>query len=151
MIQIFTPEGTQHVIDRINALTPDSKPLWGEMNASQMLAHCNVTYELIYTDKHPSPKNPFMRWVLKSFVKKMVVSEEPYKKNMRTAPHFLMTSDKNIEEERERLINYIKRTQELGAEHFDGKESHSFGVLNKTEWNNMFAKHLDHHLTQFGV
>ena len=36
-------------------------------------------------------------------------------------------------------------------DYFDGKESHSFGPLNKTEWNNMFYKHADHHLTQFGV
>lgn len=151
MVQIFTAEGAQQVIERINKLTPQSKPLWGEMSVDQMLAHCNVTYELVYTDKHPRPKNPFMRWVLKSFVKKMVVNEEPYKKNMRTAPHFLMTSEKDFEQERQGLIDHIKQTQELGAAHFDGKESHSFGFLNKTEWNNMFAKHLDHHLTQFGV
>lgn len=151
MVQIFTAEGAQQMIDRINKLTPDTKPVWGEMNVAQMLAHTNVTYELVYTDKHPKPKNPFMKWVLKSFVKKMVVNEEPYKKNMRTAPHFLMTGAKNFEVEKERLINHIKQTQELGEAHFDGKESHSFGALNKTEWNNMFAKHLDHHLTQFGV
>ena len=151
MVQIFTPEGAQQTIDRINKLSPQSKPLWGRMNVAQMLAHCNVTYELVYTDKHPKPKNPFMRWVLKSFVKNSVVNEEPYKKNMRTAPHFVMETEKNFEEEKQRLIDHIKQTQELGADHFDGKESHSFGVLNKTEWNNMFAKHLDHHLGQFGV
>jgi hypothetical protein len=49
------------------------------------------------------------------------------------------------------LINYIKRTADLGESHFDGKESRSFGKLNITEWNNMFYKHLDHHLSQFGV
>lgn len=151
MFQIFTPEGAQQIVSRIHQLTPQSQPRWGEMNVAQMLAHCNVTYELVYTDKHPKPKNPFMRWVLKSFVKKTVVSEEPYKKNMRTAPHFLITGNKNFEAEKERLINHIRQTQKLGAEHFDGKESHSFGELDKTEWNNMFAKHLDHHLTQFGV
>lgn len=151
MTQIFTQEGAQQFIDRIEQLTPQSQPQWGEMNVAQMLAHCNVTYELVYTDKHPKPKNPFMRWVLRSFVKNTVVSETPYKKNMRTAPHFLMTSAKDFEKEKERLIGFIRHTQELGADYFDGKESHSFGPLNKTEWNNMFAKHLDHHLTQFGV
>ena len=34
---------------------------------------------------------------------------------------------------------------------FEGKESNSFGPLTKGEWNNMFYKHLDHHLSQFGV
>jgi hypothetical protein len=150
MIQIFTPECAQQMIDRMNRLTPQSQPLWGKMNVAQMLAHCNVTYELVYTDKHPKP-NAFMGWMLKSFVKKTVVSETPYKKNTRTAPYFLMETEKNFEEEKQRLIGYIKQTQELGAAYFDGKESHSFGVLNTTEWNNMFAKHLNHHLQQFGV
>ena len=53
--------------------------------------------------------------------------------------------------ERERLVAYLRRTRELGADHFDGKESHSFGPLTRTEWSNLFYKHLDHHLTQFGV
>lgn len=151
MVQIFTAEGAQDVINRINKLQPDAKPLWGSMNVAQMLAHCNVTYELVYTDKHPRPKNLFMKWVLKSFVKNMVVNEDPYKKNMRTAPHFLITGNRDFEVEKNRLIEHIKKTQELGTAHFDGKESHSFGNLTITEWNNMFAKHLDHHLSQFGV
>ncbi|MFV0605985.1 MAG: DUF1569 domain-containing protein [Niabella sp.] len=151
MVQIFTTKGTQQITDRINQLTPQSQPQWGQMNVAQMLAHCNVTYELVYTDKHPRPKNPVMKWVLKSFVKKVVVNEEPYKKNMRTAPHFLITSERDFEQEKQRLIAHINKTQELGAEYFDGKESHSFGVLTAKEWNNMFAKHLDHHLSQFSV
>ncbi len=45
----------------------------------------------------------------------------------------------------------MNKTQQLGENHFDGKESHSFGALNSKEWNNMFVKHLEHHLKQFGV
>jgi hypothetical protein len=41
--------------------------------------------------------------------------------------------------------------QELGEEHFDNKDYRSFGRLNVKEWNAMFYKHLDHHLSQFGV
>ncbi len=130
---------------------PDTKPKWGKMTVDQMLAHCNVTYELVYTDKHPRPKNPFIRWVLKTYVKKVVVSEEPYKHNLKTAPHFLITQKKDFENEKQRLIEHIKKTQELGTDYFEGRESHSFGTLTKTEWNTMFAKHLDHHLSQFGV
>jgi hypothetical protein len=39
----------------------------------------------------------------------------------------------------------------LGKEHFEGKESLSFGPMTAQEWNNLFYKHLDHHLNQFGV
>ena len=45
----------------------------------------------------------------------------------------------------------MDQPQQLGEAHFDNKESHSFGKLNINEWNTMFYKHLDPHLTQFGV
>ena len=147
---IFTQEVSENIIKRINALTPESQPKWGKMSVSQMLAHCNVTYEMAYEDKHPKP-NFLMKLILKAFVKKTVTSETPYTHNMQTAPAFIIKDSRNVEEEKNRLINYIRKTQQLGEASFDNKMSHSFGALNKTEWNNMFYKHLDHHLTQFGV
>jgi hypothetical protein len=147
---IFDLNVTNEVISRIENLKPDTKNLWGKMNVSQMLAHCSVVYEMVYTDLHPKP-NFFMKLILKLFVKNGATNEKPYKKNIPTAPFFIMKDDKNFENEKSRLIEYLKKTLELGEVFFDGKESHSFGVLNKTQWNNLFYKHLDHHLNQFGV
>lgn len=147
---IFTQFVAEGVIDRINQLTATTQPKWGKMSVDQMLTHCNVTYEMVYDNKHPKP-NVFMRFILKLLVKGKVVSEEPYQQNGQTAPQFIVKGDKDFEAEKSRLINYIRKTQELGEGYFDGKESHSFGVLNIIEWNNMFYKHLNHHLTQFGV
>ena len=147
---IFTKEIADQVIARINQLTPETQAQWGKMNVAQMLAHCNVTYELVYDNIHPKP-NGFMRFILKSFIKKSVVNEAPYTKNQQTAPVFVVTDQKVFDTEKKRLVNYISKTQELGESYFDNKESHSFGALNKVEWNNMFYKHLDHHLTQFGA
>lgn len=150
MKNIFDKSVSEEIIGRINKLNPDSKPKWGKMKVDQMLAHCNVTYELVYDDKHSKPKG-FKKWMLKTFIKKFVVSEKPYKKNGRTVPEFLVTNEKDFKKEKNRLNSYILKTQDLGSECFDNRESHSFGNLTKTEWNNMFYKHLDHHLSQFGV
>ncbi|RZJ48159.1 MAG: DUF1569 domain-containing protein [Flavobacterium sp.] len=150
MKNIFQPEVTEQVIARINKLTSASPQLWGKMNVSQMLAHCNVSYELVYDNNHPKP-NALMKFIMKALIKNTVVSEKPYKKNSQTAPSFVITDEKEFEREKNRLIEYITKTQELGENHFDGKESHSFGKLTKTEWSNMFYKHLDHHLNQFGA
>lgn len=150
MKNIFDKEVTNEVINRINKITPNSKNVWGKMNPAQMLAHCNVTYEMVYTDKHQKPKG-FKKFLLKTFVKKIVVSEKPYTKNGRTAPEFIISDQKELDGEKNRLIEYLNKTQELGAQHFENKESHSFGKLTSNEWNNMFYKHLDHHLSQFGV
>lgn len=147
---IFDNKVTAELIERINKISPEQKPLWGKMSADQMLAHCNVTYELVYDNKHPKP-GAFKKFILRFFLKGLVTSEKPYKKNSATAPEFLITDTRNFEKEKERLITYINRTQQLGEVHFDGKESHSFGTLTKNEWNNMFYKHLNHHLKQFGA
>ena len=147
---IFSKEVSDNVIDRINQLTPESQPKWGVMNVSQMLAHCNVTYEMALEDKHPKP-GFFMSLILKLFVKKIVTGEKPYKHNSGTAPAFKITDKRDFEKEKNRLIEYVNKTQALGGAYFDGRLSHSFGSLSETEWNNMFYKHLNHHLTQFGV
>ncbi len=150
MKNVFNINDTTELLRRIDNLNNKSKPCWGTMDVAKMLAHCNVTYELVYDNKHPKP-NAFKKWLLKLFVKNIVVNSTPYKNNSRTAPEFIINSDKDFDTEKARLKTYIIKTQELGEKHFDGKESHSFGKLTKNEWNNMFYKHLDHHLTQFGV
>ena len=147
---IFTAEVSNTIIQRINSLSATQQALWGTMSVGQMLAHCNVTYEMVFETKHPKP-NFFIQLMLKMFVKSKVVSEAPYGQNGQTAPQFIIKETKDLNIEKERLIQYIQKVQQLGEQHFDGKESLSFGTLNKTEWNNMFYKHLDHHLRQFGV
>jgi hypothetical protein len=150
MKNLFTPDTTAELTRRISALRPDTKQLWGRMNAAQMLAHCNVIYEMAYEDKHPKP-NAFKRFVLRLLLKNTVVNETPYKRNSPTAPQLKVTGDKDFGAEKERLLQYIRKTEGLGAAHFEGLESHSFGPLSSREWNNMLYKHLDHHLSQFGV
>ncbi len=150
MKNVFDAQVTQEIIGRINQLTPKTQAQWGKMNVAQMLAHCNVTYEMVYSDKYPKATG-LKKFLLKLFVKSAVVNEKPFPKNSRTAPQFLISDEKEFATEKQRLIDYINKTQQLGGAHFEGKESNSFGALTQTEWNNSFYKHLDHHLMQFGV
>ena len=148
---VFTSEVAEAVIARINRLTPASPPQWGKMSVDKMLAHLNVAYETIYEPgKHPAP-NFFMKIILKLFVKPLVIGEKAMKKNSPTAPYFVIASDKDFEVEKARLLQFIRKTQQLGEQEFDGKASLAFGAMTKNEWNNMLYKHLDHHLTQFGA
>ena len=81
MDNIFDRRVCDTHIARINRLHADTEPLWGKMNAGQMLAHVSKPYEMVcdpdYARTHKRPPTPI--------------------------------------------------------------------------WNNLFAKHLDHHLRQFGV
>lgn len=120
MKDIFSKTVSEEVMQRINALSPTTEGQWGKMTVDQMLAHCNVTYEFVYDGKHPRPKG-FKKWMLKTFVKKIVVSETPYKKNNRTAAEFLITEKKDFSLEKDRLNQYIIKTQELGSDYFHNK------------------------------
>ncbi len=150
MKNIFDSKVSSEVIARINQLTPETQPKWGKMSVGQMLAHCCVTYEMVYDGNHKKP-NGFVRFMLKLFVKGAVLSDKPYKHNSPTGGGFKITDPRDFEVEKKRLIAYINKTQQLGQAHFEGKESLSFGKLSKEEWNMMFYKHLDHHLSQFGA
>ena len=151
MQDIFNAKEAQNYIDRINKLSPDTKGKWGTMSVDQMLAHCNVTYEMVYEpQKHKAPSG-IGKFILKNFVKSKVVGEKSYSQNSPTAPQFKINGDRDFDLEKKRLIGFIQKTQQLGRDAFDGKESFSFGKLKAQEWNNMFAKHLNHHLEQFGV
>lgn len=147
---IYSEEICASIIARIEQLNPSTPPLWGKMDVSQMLAHCNITYEMLYEDKHKRP-NALVRFLLRLLIKPTVTNEKSYKKNTQTAPAFLIADAKQFEVEKTRLIAYIQRTQQLGADHFEGLASNSFGNLTSKEWNNLFYKHLDHHLSQFSV
>lgn len=148
---IFTEVVANEVINRINQLKPTDKPLWGKMSADQVLAHCNVPYLYTFEPEKFSKPTLVKRFLLKSFVKKFVTGEKPYPKNSRTAPEFVMVGSKDFEAEKAKLIANIQKCQQLGESYFEGKENHSFGKMNSKEWNVLFYKHLDHHLTQFGV
>lgn len=151
MENVFDAKTAQNYIDRIKKLTPETQRKWGKMSVDQVLAHMNVAYSFIFEpEKHRRP-NFLMKWILQNLIKKKVVSEVPYKQNMATSPSFIISDARNFEEERKKLIGNIQRVQQLGKDAFEGKENSSFGKMTAQEWNNMLAKHLNHHLDQFGV
>lgn len=150
MKDIFSIEVTAETIHRIEQLKPNTKALWGTMNSGQMLAHCCVTYDMTFTNRYPKAGG-FKKFLLKAFVKKGVVNEKPYPKSSRTAPVFIVADKQDFDLQKNRLMQYIKKVQGMGRKEFEGKESPNFGPLNAQEWNNLFYKHLDHHLKQFGL
>lgn len=146
---IFNPVEAELIIDRIHKLTPTTKALWGRMSSAQMLAHCSEIFEAAYKKNVEKPSK-FKAWLLHTFVKPNVVSEKPYRKNSRTLSKFEVTEEKDFATEKKRLIKNISIIVEDGRTPFEGRYSNDFGKLRSEQWNNMFFKHIDHHLKQFG-
>ncbi|GAB1356335.1 hypothetical protein MASR1M29_05020 [Cloacibacterium normanense] len=151
MQNVFDAKDAQEYINRINNLTPETQRKWGKMSVDQVLAHLNVAYDLTFTpEKFPKPSF-IAKFLLSKFVKPKITNEIPYKQSLPTSPAFIIADERNYEEEKAKLIGNIQRAQQLGREAFEGKENINFGKMTAQDWNNMFAKHLNHHLEQFGV
>lgn len=150
MANVFNPNDVSEMISRIEKLSPETQAQWGKMNVAQMMAHLSVPYEMVYEGTGEKAKG-LKKMLLSWFVKPIVAGPKPYKKNGRTAPEFVIADQRVFETEKSKLVGYIQKTLELGEKEFEGKESNSFGKMTAQEWNMTFAKHLDHHLNQFGV
>lgn len=149
MKNLFDKETYTEIINRINSLTPATQRQWGKMNAAQMLAHCKEAFKVPLSDK----KMPRMLiglligWAFK----KKLYNEEPWKKNLPTAPNFIIKDERDFEKEKQELVDMISRFHNAGPGNV-GKYPHPmFGSFTPEQWGQSMYKHLDHHLMQFGV
>lgn len=151
MNSVFDLAYAKALKNRIELLSKDTLPLWGKMNAPQMLAHLNVQYLYVFEAHKLKRPSLFKRFLLKTFVKPAVVSDKPYRRNLPTAKDYKITEEKDFQLEKQKLLANIVRTQQMGKESFAGKEHLNFGSLTALEWEQMLTKHIEHHLSQFGV
>ena len=147
---IYSAPVSEQFIARIEKIAPNTQNLWGKMNASQMMAHCNVSYDMAF-DENYKKSNAFLRFILKNLAKKGLVNDAPLSKNSSTATEMIIKTEKDLNVEKGKLIANVKNLVTKGEDYFHLKDHPGFGVMTKDEWNNFYYKHLDHHLTQFGV
>jgi len=146
---IFNKQDCQIIIDRINKITPATKPLWGKMNATQVMGHCAVSFEM--ATGRMQMKRVFVGFIFGRLAKKMIFSDKPFKKSTPTAKEFIMPLGKDFEEEKAILIAAIKDLNDRGPDAVKAGPHPFFGSLTLAEWDALIIKHTDHHLTQFGV
>ena len=147
---IYSTTVAEQFKERINKLSATTQHQWGKMDVSQMMAHCNVSYDMAFNENYKK-SNPILRFILKNLAKKGLVNENPLTKNSSTATEMVIKTPKDFSEEKGKLISNVKNLVEKGENYFHLRDHPGFGVMTKQEWNNFYYKHLDHHLTQFGV
>jgi len=134
---------------RIRALKPDSKALWGKMDVAQMLAHCQQPLRVAIGQLRL--KRGLIGILFGGMARRKLLSNEPWGKNMPTAPEFRVTSKKDFESERRALLDLLRRFGEGGPASLTQQPHPFFGPLTPEQWNALQWKHLDHHLRQFGA
>jgi len=134
------------VINRIRSLRPDTPKRWGKMSADQMLWHVNGGLSMalgqmdIPLQKTPMPR-PLMR---------LVALRLPWPKGLPTMPMFIASGSYDFESERARCVQLIEQMSAKALdEHWPRHPL--LGQLSGRDASRLQAKHLEHHLKQFGV
>jgi hypothetical protein len=149
MASIFDKNDNAILISRINALTPETQPLWGKMNVGQMLSHCQAPIDVAFGDAKLKSNIVFL--FLGRILKKKILAAPMFKKNAMTEPSFIRTGEYDFEETKAELITKVERFAEEGMSCIKIEKHPFFGKMTFDEWDNLQWKHLNHHLKQFGV
>lgn len=146
MAMLHDPQTRASIETRIQTLTPDAHGRWGKMTVDQMLWHCS---QAIATSLGEIPTQPMTVPLPKAAVK-FIVLNLPWVKGSPTAPDFLATTQYDFETERQRTLDLVSRfaSRPLNSE---WARHPAFGAMSGDEYSRLHAKHLNHHLTQFGV
>jgi len=139
MANLFDPGARKSIFDRLAKLRADSPRQWGKMDCGQALAHCSVALEAGTGDK--PRKQMMIGKIFAPFVRKGILGDKEFSKNSPTDPTFVVTSEKDFENERRRLTDLVNRFCELGRENA-ARQSHSFlGRMTGDDWGVMMYKH----------
>ena len=146
---LLSPDIHQECLNRIEKLTPATQPEWGKMNSAQMLAHCAEIQE-VFNGK-PLNGTPFIAKLFKGMIRNMVVGDKPYPKNSRTHPQYVMADQRDFDREKNRLLEAMTKTANSTEAERRQYKHPLFGPMTDDELGWSLYKHLNHHLTQFGV
>lgn len=149
MKNLFNPSDTKEILARLHQLTPESKALWGKMKVSQMLAHC--TKPLRIARGIDNPPRRLIGYLLSWIMKGSFFGEKPYPKNSPTDKDFIISDARDFDAEKKIVIAHIQAFADGGPVKCTKNPNPFFGKLTSAEWARGQYRHLDHHLTQFGV
>ncbi len=149
MKNIFNQLHTEEILNRIDKLSPNSKPQWGKMDVAQMLAHCSSFQDIAMGNSFP--RRGWLGIIVGRFAKHIMYNDKTLPHNMSTIPTILIADDRDFETEKEKLKQKIIIFQHNGPEKCTNHPHPFFGKLTSEQWRKGIYKHLDHHLNQFGV
>ena len=136
----------QNLLTRARSLTPKSMPVAGTLTAPRMLCPIADQLAVALGDITGTRQDT---WVMRTFAKWFVLYVPipiPFGK-VSTVPEMLTTQPSDWETDFVRFENLVNRCAgtDRGAPHA------VFGRLSHREWGILAAKHIDHHLRQFGA
>ncbi|HJQ19267.1 MAG TPA: DUF1569 domain-containing protein [Gemmatimonadaceae bacterium] len=150
MKTLHDPDMRASLESRVRALQPAAQRRWGRMTVDQMLWHVNESFRMALGEqtyeRMPSVP-PLPKSLLRFFVIKL-----PWPKG-RSPTYKEWVADGSTHDfaaEKAKLLDYIART---ATKSLNGPwvENPTLGQMSGTQWSELQAKHVDHHLRQFGA
>lgn len=138
-------------VQRINAVTPESKRKWGALEPAGMLTHLTIAIDGSLGDFPVDDKSTFFS----RHIIRRIAFDSPMplpKGKIKVPDEFTPAPQGSIEEIRARLLKGIERFIELAEREPNRKHVHPFfGQLPLSYWQKLHGKHMGHHFEQFGV
>jgi len=149
MTNIFDAQANQNILERLDKLGANDKPLWGKMTAAQTMLHCQKPIEV--AEGKLMIKGGLLGFLFGKMAKNGFLKHSGFSKNSPTAPQFKITSSPDFESEKQTLMHLIAKFGSQGPAVITNKNHPFFGVMTDEEWGRLHYIHLDHHLKQFGL
>lgn len=149
MKNLFNPEETTEIKTRIDKISQSSTPLWGKMNAGQMLAHCSVGLSSALGDV--KQKRKFIGLLFGKMAKKSIFDPKPWKKGLPTDKSFKITIPCDFDKEKNNFMSLLERFSAAGSGGMSPYPHPFFGDMTGEEWGILQYRHIDHHFSQFGA
>ena len=138
----------------LKKLDKNSSPMWGTLNPSQMLFHCNTFIEVSLGRKKLNfisrlSSRLFFRYFFLKYLNYIDFNINKFKRNSATLPIF-KTFPKTIDfdNEKNRLIYIYKKVEEINTE----KVFHQmYGQIPSLVLKKLVRFHTSYHLNQFSV
>jgi len=135
------------LVQRVQQLTPATKPKWGRFDAPRMLCHLN---DALSVSLGEIPSKSMNRKAFQHFpLKHLALYVLPFPKGFAAATEMLTSAPSDFEADRSQLLKLMDRIAALPSTEA-GPPHPIFGPLTYEEWNALHWKHIDHHLKQLG-
>ena len=141
------------LVSAIKKLTPETKPKWGKMNATQMVWHCKKFIIFYQNEKNypPNLRTKTLGYMHLFFLRHILKWDyDKYPKNTPTLKFFdpANAKDVDLEDEKKELIKRLKMVNEYDQE-FLVNTMH--GKVKRDTFKEVVRGHTSFHLKQFGV
>ena len=113
-----------------------------------MMAHCSAALEM--ASGKLVAKRTLIGRIVGPRLRHMLTNDSPFPRGAPTAKE-LKVSASDFAKEHERLKQSVRQFHEGGESQVTKHLHPFFGKITPLEWSTGMYKHLDHHLTQFGV